>query len=142
MSNSIPTQLRFPPFAGFTVRADFEGGALSSDFGPLLLRGVDQQIGLVHRLAQAIDDRRHASYIDHSLSDLLTQRIFQIACGYADANDANTLRRDPMFKLAVRVVQYKDRIKLHLPGSCPVKALLHTVTERLYRLPRPRLNTG
>jgi hypothetical protein len=39
-------------------------------------------------------------------------------------------------------VQYKDRIKLHLPGSCPVKALLHTVTERLYRLPRPRLNTG
>ncbi len=52
MSNSIPTQLRFPPFAGFTVRADFEGGALSSDFGPLLLRGVDQQIGLIHRLAQ------------------------------------------------------------------------------------------
>ena len=47
-----------------------------------------------------------------------------------------------LFKLAVRVVQYKDRIKLHLPGSCPVKALLHTVTERLYRLPRPRLNTG
>ena len=38
MPNSIPTQLRFPPFAGFTVRADFEGGALSSDFGPLLLR--------------------------------------------------------------------------------------------------------
>jgi len=99
MSNSIPTQLRFPPFAGFTVRADFEGGALSSDFGPLLLRGVDQQIGLIHRLSQAINDRRHASYIDHSLGDLLTQRIFQIACGYADANDANTLRRDPMFKL-------------------------------------------
>lgn len=99
MSNSIPTQLRFPPFAGFTVRADFEGGALSSDFGPLLLRGVDQQIGLIQRLAQAIDDRRHASYIDHSLYDLLTQRIFQIACGYADANDANALRRDPVFKL-------------------------------------------
>lgn len=39
MSNSIPTQLRFSPFAGFTVRADFEGGALTSDFGPLLLRG-------------------------------------------------------------------------------------------------------
>ena len=47
-----------------------------------------------------------------------------------------------LFKLAVRVVQYKDRIKLHLPGSCPVKALLHTVTERLYRLPRPKLNTS
>ena len=101
MANSTPTQLRFPPVAGFTVRADFEGGALSSDFGPLLLRGVDQQIGLIDRLAGAIDDRRHASYIDHSLSDLLTQRIFQIASGYDDANDANSLRRDPMFKLGV-----------------------------------------
>ena len=99
MSNSIPTQLRFSPFAGFTVRADFEGEALSSDFGPLLLRGVDQQIGLTHRLSQAMGDRRHASYIDHSMEDLLTQRIFQIACGYADANDANALRRGPVFKL-------------------------------------------
>jgi hypothetical protein len=71
MSNATPTQLRFPPFAG-----------------------------LIHRLSRAIDDRRHASYIDHSLGDLLTQRIFQIACGYADANDANTLRRDPMFNSA------------------------------------------
>ncbi|SEG50353.1 IS1380 family transposase, partial [Billgrantia desiderata] len=47
-----------------------------------------------------------------------------------------------LFKLAVRVVQYKDRIKLHLPSSCPVKALLHTITERLYRLPRPTPNTS
>jgi hypothetical protein len=67
MSDSTPTQLRFSPLDGFTVRADFEGGALSSDFGPLLLRGVDQQIGLTHRLAQAIHDGRHASYIDHSM---------------------------------------------------------------------------
>lgn len=47
-----------------------------------------------------------------------------------------------LFKLAVRVVQYKDRVKLHLPSSCPVKALLHTITERLYRLPRPTPNTS
>tara|TARA_R110002124_G_scaffold98914_2_gene244609 strand:+ start:19324 stop:19494 length:171 start_codon:yes stop_codon:yes gene_type:complete len=53
MSDSTPTQLRFSPLDGFTVRADFEGGTLSSDFGPLLLQGVDQQIGLTHRLAQA-----------------------------------------------------------------------------------------
>ena len=62
MSHSIPAQLRFPPFAGFTVRADFEGGALSSDFGPLLLRDVDQQIGLIHRLAQALVEQVVASY--------------------------------------------------------------------------------
>lgn len=74
---------------------------MSSDFGALLLGGVDRQIGLVRRLAGAIKDRRHQSYIDHSLPDLLAQRIFQTACGYEDGNDADTLRRDPAFKLAV-----------------------------------------
>lgn len=74
---------------------------MSSDFGALLLRGADQQVGLIARLAGAIDDQRHLSYIDHSISDLLSQRIFQTACGYIDGNDANSLRRDPMFKLAV-----------------------------------------
>src|SRR5919197_2497639 len=101
MSYSTPQQLRFPPLAGYTVRADFEGGALSSDFGALLLRGIDRQIGLTERLAAAIHDKRHQSYIDHPLRTLLAQRIYQIAAGYADANDANHLRHDPLFKLAV-----------------------------------------
>jgi len=66
-----------------------------------LLRGIDRQIGLTERLAAAIRDKRHQSYIDHPLRDLLAQRIYQIAAGYADANDANSLRRDPLFKLGV-----------------------------------------
>lgn len=101
MHYSSPTQLCFPPLGGQTVRADFEGGALSSDFGALLLRGIDRQIGLTERFAAAIHDKRHPSYIDHPLRDLLAQRIYQIAAGYADANDANSLRRDPLFKLGV-----------------------------------------
>ena len=101
MRYSNPKQLCFPPVAGHTLRADFEGGALSSDFGPLLLRGVDRQIGLTERLATAIHDKRHLSYIDHPLRDLLAQRIYQIASGYADGNDANSLRHDPGFKLGV-----------------------------------------
>lgn len=101
MSDCIPTQLRFPAIAGFTVRADFEGGSVSSDFGALLMHGVDRQTGLIQRLAASIRDQRHPSYIDHSLLDLLRQRIFQTACGYVDGNDANSLRHDPAFKLAV-----------------------------------------
>jgi len=101
VSKSTPEQLRFPPVAGFTVRADFDGGAMSSDFGPMILRGVDRQIGLTERLAEAIDDKRHPSYIDHALRDLLAQRIFQVASAYEDGNDANTLRTDPLFKLGV-----------------------------------------
>lgn len=101
MTDSIPSQLRFPAAAGFTIRADFEGGTLSTDFGALLLAGVERQTGLIDRLAGAIRDTRHASYIEHTITDLLRQRIYQTTLGYADGNDANALRRDPMFKLAV-----------------------------------------
>lgn len=101
MSQCTAEQLRFPPVEGLTVRADFQGGALSSDFGVMLLRGVDQQIGLSQHLAQAFDDRRHPSYIDHPLAALFAQRIYQIGCGYADGNDANSLRSDPVFKLGL-----------------------------------------
>ena len=99
MCKSTPEQLRFPPVAGLTVRGDFDGGAMSSDFGPMILRGIDHQIGLTERLASAFGDKRHPSYIDHPLRTLFAQRIFQVACGYEDGNDANALRADPMFKL-------------------------------------------
>ena len=98
--NSTPEQLRFPPAAGFTVRADFTGGEVSSDLGALILSAVDARIGLVERLTRAIKDSRDLRYITHSLRDILTQRVFQIASGYEDGNDANALRRDPLFKLA------------------------------------------
>ena len=101
MRYSTPEQLHFPPVSGYTVRANFDGGALSSDFGALVLRGIDRQIGLTARLAAAVRDKRHPASIDHPLRDLFAQRIYQIASGYADGNDANSLRYDPMFKLSV-----------------------------------------
>src|SRR5215831_8487456 len=133
MCHSTPKQLCFPPVAGQTIRADFEGGALSSDFGALLLRGVDQQIGLTERLATAIHDKRHPSYIDHPLRDLLAQRIYQIASGYADANDANHLRRDPMFKLGLERPPLDAQ---HDLASAPTFSRLEHQMDRkdLYRL--------
>jgi hypothetical protein len=101
MAYFSPKQLCFPPVAGHTVRADFEGGAWSSDFGALLLRGIDRQIGLTQRLAAAIHAKRPQSYIDHPLRDLFAQRCYQLASGYADANDANSLRHDPLFQLGI-----------------------------------------
>jgi hypothetical protein len=74
---------------------------LSSDFGVLLLRGIDRQIGLTARLAAAIHDKRPPSYIDHPLRDLFAQRIDHIASGYADGNDAKNLRHAPLCKLGV-----------------------------------------
>jgi len=135
MSDCSPKQLCFPPIAGHTIRADFEGGALSSDFGALLLRGIDRQIGLTERLTAAIQDKRHQSYIDHPLRDLLAQRIYQIAAGYADANDANSLRRDPLFKLGV---ERPPLDPTHDLASAPTFSRLEHQIDRkdLYRLTR------
>lgn len=99
-ANSTPEQLRFNSIPGYTVRADFAGGELSSDFGAVVLDAVDRRIGLIERLTAAITDTRDARYITHPMRDLLKQRVFQIASGYPDGNDANTLRDDPLFKLA------------------------------------------
>ena len=133
MPYSTPEQLRFPPIAGQTIRADFEGGALSSDFGVLLLRGIDRQIGLTARLAAAIRDKRHQSYIDHPLRDLLAQRIYQIASGYADGIDANSLRHDPLFKLGL---ERRPLDPEHALASAPTFSRLEHQIDRkdLYRL--------
>ena len=74
--DSTPEQLRFASIPGCTIRADFAGGGLSSDLGPLLLKGVDRQIGLTERVCAAIDDTRHPGYITHTLHDILKQLIY------------------------------------------------------------------
>ena len=99
MVYSTPEHLSFHPIAGPTVRADCEGGALSSDCGVLFLRGIDRQMGLTARLAAAIHDTRHPSSIAHPLRDLLAHRSSHIASGSADGHDANSRRRDPLLTL-------------------------------------------
>ncbi|MDX8407507.1 MAG: IS1380 family transposase [Mariprofundaceae bacterium] len=101
MAKTTTEQLRFPTIASMSVRADFDGGAMSSDFGALLIAGVDRQIGLTQRLSEAFSDMRHRSYVTHPMQDLIKQRVYQQASGYEDCNDSNDLRSDPMFKLAV-----------------------------------------
>src|SRR5437660_11964160 len=101
MLYSSPQQLCFPPVAGQTLRADFEGGALSSDFGPLLLRGIDRQIGLTERLAAAVHDKRHPSSSALPYGVSFARLSSQSPSGYAVANVAITLRQTPIFNLGV-----------------------------------------
>lgn len=133
MPDSTPEPLRFPPVAGLTVRGDFEGGALSSDFGPLLLRGVDLQIGLTERLVAAFQDQRHPAYLTHPLHDLFAQRIYQLACAYEDGNDANALRPDPMFQLGLERLPLDAAADL---ASAPTLSRLENAATRkdIYRL--------
>ena len=65
----------------------------------MLLKAADRRIGLLDRLADTLTDRRDPARIRHSLRDLLAQRVYGIACGHADANDADTLAEDPIHKL-------------------------------------------
>jgi hypothetical protein len=76
--------------------ADFSGGTLSTDGGALLLREVNHRLGLCRALAQCFDDRRDPRFVDHQLEELLAQRLVGQALGYADLNDHEQLRRDPL----------------------------------------------
>lgn len=81
------------------VLLDFQGGRLTSDAGLLLLHQVDQHLGLTQALATVLRDERDPNRTSHSTEDLLRQRVFQIAAGYEDQDDSDTLRSDPIFKL-------------------------------------------
>ncbi len=131
--NSTPEQLRFASIPGHTIRADFAGGGLSSDLGPLLLRGVDRQISLTERINAAVVDTRHPSYITHSQRDLLAQRIYQIGCGYEDGNDSNCLRHDPMFKLGAGRLPFDTDAAL--ASAATISRLEHAASSKdIYRV--------
>lgn len=100
MSKSSQDSLHFSSISSKEVRADFTGGQMTSDAGVLLLREIEKKVGIIDGLSQVIRDERHQSYIKHPLKGLLSQRVFQIACGYEDANDSNDLRVDPAIKAA------------------------------------------
>jgi hypothetical protein len=82
------------------VQADFSGGTLSSDGGVLLLRQVDANLGVTQALAQCFADQRQQVLVDHTVRQLLTQRIYGLALGYEDLNDHAQLRRDPLLATA------------------------------------------
>ena len=92
------SQVLFPFIGNRRVRAMFDAEPISSDGGLPLLRQVDRRLGLLESLAQALPRWRDSRFVQHDDVDLIRQRVFQIATGYEDCNDAQTLRRDPVLK--------------------------------------------
>jgi len=97
--NSFPALFDLAPVDKKPVDLTFTGNKISTDGGLLLLREIENQIGLLGAISDCIADARHQGYVKHSVKSLLTQRVFQIAAGYEDANDCNTLRDDKILKL-------------------------------------------
>ncbi len=101
MTKATLLPFTLPAVARKKVTVAFDGGMLSSDAGVLILRGVEKQLSLAARLASCLRDKRDPDRIRHSLEEMLRLRMFAIAAGYEDANDCDTLRYDPAFKMAV-----------------------------------------
>jgi len=94
-------QIEFGILGGKQLTGDFEGGDIASDGGAILLAEADRKLGLTAKLAACLRDDREPAKVQHSLAEMIAQRVYQIACGYEDCNDADDLRRDPVLKTAV-----------------------------------------
>jgi Transposase DDE domain group 1 len=101
MVDATPFLPGLSPVQGKAVIARFDGGQLSSEGGLVALREIEHRLGLADRLAGCLKDPRMPAKVVHRLAEIIRFRILMIAAGYEDGNDADALRGDPMFKLAL-----------------------------------------
>jgi hypothetical protein len=83
------------------VRADFDGGDITSDGGALLLRKTEELTDIIRQVAACFTDHRNPDLIEHTVEELLAQRVYALALGYEDLNDHDDLRRDPLLATVV-----------------------------------------
>ena len=136
--------LLFQDLGARKVVADFTGGMLSSDAGALLLRQIDLQLGMAVELARCFLDQRDPAWVDHSVAELLRQRIFGTALGYEDINDHGRLRLDPLLAAACgktdplgeqRVLPQHRGIALAAPSTLNRLELSNSKDTRCHKLP-------
>lgn len=96
---TVPHTVRFPDLVSKPLVATFDQPHASADGGAVLLKAVDRRLDLSARLAACLPDPRDPAKVTHPLADVVAQRIFGLACGYADGNDADRLADDPIQKL-------------------------------------------
>ena len=124
MSDNSTTQcLLFPGIFRKPVVAQFDQQQGSSDGGAVLLRAADRHYGLVEELTACLRDQRQAGKVDHTLQELVAQRVFSIACGYPDANDSARLASDPIHKLLLD----RDPVEGHDLASQPTLSRFENV---------------
>lgn len=97
------------PLEKKSIELVFTAEKISSDGGLLLLREVENQVGIIDSMSHCINDTRHPGYIQHTLTSMLTQRVLQISAGYEDANDCATLRDDMILKICSGVAPDEEK---------------------------------
>ena len=107
--DATPALPGLSPICGRPIEVRFDGGLMSSDGGLLVLRQIEQRLGIARRLAACMSDPRAPERIAHGLDEIIRFRMLMITAGYEDGNDANSLRSDPLFKLAMdRLPEHRD----------------------------------
>jgi hypothetical protein len=121
----IQDSLDFASLGSRKVTAAFDGGAMTSNAGALLLRGTDRAIGLSRQAAACFTDNRRQDRIEHSVETLIGQRIHGIALGYEDLNDHDELRHDPVLGLVSGKVEARRSDCAVLAGKSTLNRLEH-----------------
>jgi hypothetical protein len=132
----------FHPLGAREVRGGFDGGAITSDGGGLLLREVEKRTGIGERSAACFTDHREAERVEHRVRELVAQRVYGLALGYEDLNDHDELRRDPLLAVLAEKedptgesrARERDRGKA-LAGGYPYAELWAAIWGRLQQLP-------
>jgi hypothetical protein len=96
-----PTQLEFHALGRREVLGKFDGGNITSDAGGLLLRETEKRTGILREFAKCFEDLRNPELIEHTVAELIAQRVYGLALGYEDLNDHDDLRRDPLLAVLV-----------------------------------------
>jgi hypothetical protein len=138
MADDAPFLPGLSPVDGKPVQVTFGAGRLTSDGGVLMLAEIERRLGIAERLARCIEDPRAPERIEHGLAEMIRFRALLIAAGYEDANDCDTLRADPAFKMAVGRLPESDadlcsqptisRLE-NLPGPTALKRMMAAMVE-------------
>jgi hypothetical protein len=100
-TESNAPEFDFQGLGSRVVTARFDGGTITSDAGGLLLREVEARTGILRRFAACFIDYRDPDLVEHTVYELVAQRVFALALGYEDLNDHDTLRHDPLLAVMV-----------------------------------------
>jgi DDE family transposase len=133
MQTGCTQQLTFWKVGKQQVTVDFQGGQVVSDAGLIALRNFERRLGILAGLAARLPDPRWQPSVVHQAEEILTQRVYQILAGYADGNDAQTLRHDPLFKTLADLSPDDEEA---LSSGSTLNRFLYAYTRRQAELPR------
>jgi hypothetical protein len=138
MGDCATPTLHFETPTPLALEAAFDGGRITSDGGLLWLARVDSELGLCEAISEHVPEWRKRRG-RHPLASLVRQRVFQIACGYEDQNDSDTLREDPLLKLVCGSLPESGRDLASQPTICRMENAAtirscHRIAEVLFEL--------